>query len=208
MDGLADLVQRVGQIQATLSTLTVPTAVPPTGSFARALTAATTAAAGSETAESRVQAQPGTGRQAQAPSAAWNRLAALSSPASPIGALLGGGTPSTTHTLPVELESGRLTAAGVPDGLKAYGNGKVPEGALERIGGQGHHRLWAPAAHAFTAMEASAARDGVRLDVTDSYRSLPAQAEPAERKGLYSQGGLAARPAPATMAGAAAWTWT
>ena len=104
------------------------------------------------------------------PSAAWNRSTGLA-----------GSRPTA-----------RLDGDGVPVELAAYGNGKVPATALRSIGGG--HRLWAPAAEAFTAMEAAAARDGVRLGVTDSYRSYEAQVDVAARKGLYSQGGLAARP--------------
>lgn len=83
--------------------------------------------------------------------------------------------------------------AGAPAELAGYGNGTIPSSALVPIG-QGSHRLWAPAAAQFQAMEAAAARDGVALRVTDSYRTLDAQHELAERKGLYSQGGLAATP--------------
>jgi LAS superfamily LD-carboxypeptidase LdcB len=40
----------------------------------------------------------------------------------------------------------------------------------------------------------AAARDGVKIGITDSYRSYDAQVDVAERKGLYSRGGLAAEP--------------
>ncbi|GAB2675566.1 M15 family metallopeptidase [Thalassiella azotivora] len=89
--------------------------------------------------------------------------------------------------------SGRLDARGVPVELAAYGNGKVPASALSPIG-HGSHRLWAPAAEAFGRMEKAAARDGVTIKVTDSYRSYEAQVDVARRKGLYSEGGLAAKP--------------
>ena len=58
----------------------------------------------------------------------------------------------------------------------------------------GGHRLAAPAAAAFTALEAAARRDGVSFGVTDFYRSYDAQVDLVRRKGLYSQGGLAAEP--------------
>ncbi|HEY3436522.1 MAG TPA: M15 family metallopeptidase, partial [Actinotalea sp.] len=51
-----------------------------------------------------------------------------------------------------------------------------------------------PAATSFEAMRAAAARDGVTIGITDSYRSYDSQVELAARKGLYSQGGLAAKP--------------
>ncbi len=83
--------------------------------------------------------------------------------------------------------------AGAPAELAAYGNGRIPETALAPIG-QGQHRLWAPAASAFRTMAEAAARDGVTIRVSDSYRSFDEQAALAERKGLYSHGGLAAVP--------------
>lgn len=86
-----------------------------------------------------------------------------------------------------------VDADGVPLDLKAYGNGKVPASALQPIG-VGDHRLWAPAADAFTRLKAAAAKDGVTIGVTDSYRSYEAQVDVARRKGLYKNGGLAAVP--------------
>lgn len=83
--------------------------------------------------------------------------------------------------------------AGAPPELAAYGNGRIPAAALDPIG-QGEHRLWAPAAVEFREMAAAAEADGVRIRVTDSYRSYDAQVDLARRKGLYSEGGLAARP--------------
>ncbi|HWS39098.1 MAG TPA: M15 family metallopeptidase, partial [Actinoplanes sp.] len=37
-------------------------------------------------------------------------------------------------------------------------------------------------------------RDGVKIGITDSYRPYAEQVDLARRKGLYSQGGLAAKP--------------
>jgi len=85
------------------------------------------------------------------------------------------------------------TTDGVPRDLAAYGNGKVPRSALQEVGTTGH-RLWAPASEALESLLAEAARDGVRIGITDSYRSYEAQVDVAERKGLYTQGGLAAEP--------------
>ncbi|MGW6130685.1 M15 family metallopeptidase [Cellulomonas sp. NPDC055163] len=82
---------------------------------------------------------------------------------------------------------------GVPADLAAYGNGRIPRDALEPVGSTGH-TLWAPAAGALEDVLAAAARDGVTIGITDSYRSYDAQVDVAERKGLYSQGGLAAKP--------------
>ena len=74
-----------------------------------------------------------------------------------------------------------------------YENGRLPDEALTSIG-VGSHRLSAPAASAFTKMTAAAEAEGVDIGVTDSYRSYDAQVDVANRKGLYSQGGLAAKP--------------
>jgi zinc D-Ala-D-Ala carboxypeptidase len=87
----------------------------------------------------------------------------------------------------------RVNADGVPVELAAYGNGQVPASALAPIG-RGSHRLWEHAADGFSRMTEAAARDGVRIGVTDSYRSYDQQVDLARRKGLYSQGGLAAAP--------------
>jgi LAS superfamily LD-carboxypeptidase LdcB len=84
-------------------------------------------------------------------------------------------------------------ADGVPVALAGYGNGKIPAEALHEVGSTGH-RLWAPAADALERLIADAARDGVTVGITDSYRSYEAQVDVAARKGLYSQGGLAAVP--------------
>ena len=74
-----------------------------------------------------------------------------------------------------------------------YANGRVPAEALAPVG-DGPHRLAAPAAAAFEDLQAAARRDGVTIGVTDSYRSFDEQVDVARRKGLYSQGGLAAQP--------------
>jgi LAS superfamily LD-carboxypeptidase LdcB len=86
-----------------------------------------------------------------------------------------------------------VNADGVPVALAAYGNGKVPASALAEVGSTGH-RLWAPAAESLERLIADAAKDGVTIGITDSYRSYESQVDVAERKGLYSQGGLAAVP--------------
>lgn len=74
-----------------------------------------------------------------------------------------------------------------------YQNGRLPDEALAPIG-IGKHRLAPPAAAAFQQMVAAAKAEGVTIGITDSYRSYDAQVDVARRKGLYSQGGLAARP--------------
>lgn len=88
---------------------------------------------------------------------------------------------------------GSWASAGVPADLAQYGNGKIPAEALTQISGS-NHRLWAPAAGAFEQLRAAAAKDGVNIGITDSYRSYEAQVDVAQRKGLYKNGGLAADP--------------
>lgn len=89
--------------------------------------------------------------------------------------------------------SHEMGAAGAPPELSSYGNGRIPAAALSPIG-QGSHRLWAPAASSFQRMAEAAARDGIDIRVSDSYRSYDEQVALADRKGLYAEGGLAARP--------------
>jgi LAS superfamily LD-carboxypeptidase LdcB/uncharacterized protein YoxC len=72
------------------------------------------------------------------------------------------------------------------------GNGNLPDSALESIGG--NHKLQPAAAAAYKKMVAAAQKDGVVWTITDSYRPLAVQERLAKEKGLYSQGGLAARP--------------
>ncbi|MEU4241010.1 M15 family metallopeptidase [Actinoplanes sp. NPDC026619] len=86
-----------------------------------------------------------------------------------------------------------LDAKGIPTELTAYGNGKIPATALEQVGDT-RHKLWAPAAEKLTQMIADAKKDGVTIGITDSYRPYAEQVDLAKRKGLYSQGGLAAKP--------------
>lgn len=86
-----------------------------------------------------------------------------------------------------------LNSQGIPTDLAAYGNGRIPAGALKPVGDTGH-KLWAPAAESLTRLVADAKRDGVTIGISDSYRSYDEQVDLARRKGLYSQGGLAAKP--------------
>ena len=85
---------------------------------------------------------------------------------------------------------GEVTA---PPDLRSYGNGRIPAAALTSVG-IGHHRLAGPAARGFIAMTEEAASSGIHIGVTDSYRNYDQQVDLARRKGLYSQGGLAATP--------------
>ena len=87
----------------------------------------------------------------------------------------------------------QLNGKGIPVELAAYGNGRIPPEALSRVGSSSH-QMWAPAAENLHRMIEDAKRDGVRIGITDSYRPLAEQVDLARRKGLYSQGGLAAQP--------------
>lgn len=86
-----------------------------------------------------------------------------------------------------------VDAKGVPHELRPYGNGRIPASALSTVAGT-QHALWEPAARSLEALRAAASRDGVTIGITDSYRSYESQVDVAARKGLYSQGGLAAVP--------------
>ena len=97
---------------------------------------------------------------------------------------------TTTHATASRATGGRVT---VPAELRRFGNGRIPSSQLTSIG-IGGHRLYAPAAQAFKQMRAAAAREGINIGVTDSYRSYATQVDLVRRKGLYSQGGLAATP--------------
>ncbi|MBB4739616.1 LAS superfamily LD-carboxypeptidase LdcB [Actinoplanes octamycinicus] len=102
------------------------------------------------------------------------------------GALAAQGTPAADKAY-------KLNGKGIPEDLAAYGNGKIPADALEQVGGT-RHKLWAPAAEKLTQLIADAKADGVKIGITDSYRPYTEQVDLARRKGLYSQGGLAAKP--------------
>ena len=85
----------------------------------------------------------------------------------------------------------------LPASLIGVANGQVPDALLESIG-QGQHRLERTAAVAFRRMATAAARDGIGLRVSDSYRSLADQEKTADNVGLYREGGLAALPGTST----------
>jgi LAS superfamily LD-carboxypeptidase LdcB len=106
------------------------------------------------------------------------------------------GSTSTGGSPPSGLAgAGAALASALPANPKdaGFANGKIPTDALSTIG-VGNHKLWAPAAEAFQRMTAAAKAQGVTIGVTDSYRSYDAQVAVAKKKGLYSQGGLAAKP--------------
>ena len=99
----------------------------------------------------------------------------------------------TVGASPVGSGKDRVDAKGVPIDLKAYGNGRIPASALSPVAGTSHS-LWEPAARSLEALRSAAAADGVTIGMTDSYRTYDTQVDLVRRKGLYSQGGLAAAP--------------
>ena len=167
VSGIEAISSRILEIQSTVASFAGRQAQPAMG----ALTAQATRSA------SATSALSGT---AQASSAtAFDLLMAQAT-----GATSAAATPTAGAT---------LTSAGIPSDLAVYGNGQVPASALASVGTTGH-RLWAPAASAFETLLAAAKTDGVDIGITDSYRTYDSQVDLAERKGLYSEGGLAAKP--------------
>ena len=122
------------------------------------------------------------------------RMPAESAPRS-FAASLSAATDVTNTALTPALQKapGTYGAMQVPAALRQYGNGHIPAAALTSIG-VGDHRLSNDAATAFVRMRSDAAAVGVNIGVEDSYRSFDEQVDIAHRKGLYSQGGLAAAP--------------
>lgn len=114
-----------------------------------------------------------------------------------------GPTPNASFSSVLDATTGRNPATQRPPGaygpttvppeLRGFANGQIPESSLSAIG-VGGHRLSSSAATAFRSMRTEAARDGVEIGVTDSYRTYAQQVDLADRKGLFSQGGLAAKP--------------
>ena len=106
---------------------------------------------------------------------------------------IGGVTGAGARTPATRLAPGKYPRLTPPAELVGYGNGRIPADRLTSIG-VGSHKLYAPAAQAYKAMTADAAAQGITIGITDSYRSYESQVDLAGRKGLYSQGGLAATP--------------
>lgn len=109
-------------------------------------------------------------------------------------AALGGSSgASSLSSSAASAAAGTLGANRVPTDLAAYGNGRIPDSALAPVGDTGK-RMWAPAAAAMTKLIAAAKADGVTVGITETYRPYDEQVQLAASKGLYSQGGLAAKP--------------
>ncbi|MBT0993111.1 M15 family metallopeptidase [Cellulomonas sp. DKR-3] len=98
-----------------------------------------------------------------------------------------------TQTAGAQAASTARNADGVPVDLARYGNGRIPTSALGTVDGTSW-QMWAPAADGLSQLLAAARRDGVSIGINDAYRSYDEQVDMVRRKGLYSQGGLAAEP--------------
>ena len=98
---------------------------------------------------------------------------------------------TTVDTSPSSVR--RINGDMLPNGLAGHSNGKVPDAAMTAVGDTGH-RLWQPAAQQLEKLIADARAQGVTIGITDSYRTYETQVDLVRRKGLYSQGGLAAAP--------------
>lgn len=94
---------------------------------------------------------------------------------------------------PALLDVPLSVAAGSASAFVPGENGRLDETALSLIG-IGNHRLAPAAAEAFRRMRADAAAQGIAIGATDSYRDYDQQVDLVSRKGLYSNGGLAAQP--------------
>jgi hypothetical protein len=200
MDGVTDAGLRMQQIAAQLAALRTgrppATSAPDSASStpSPAATAMTGTGTGTGTGAASATGPASFGSVLADALSGRTSAAAAASGAAPAAGPSASVTPATGPALaslaPI---TGALSATGVPTDLSHYSNGRIPAALLKSLG-SGDHRLWAPAADHFKAMAAAAARDGVHLGVSDSYRSYAEQVDMARRKGLYSQGGLAAKP--------------
>jgi len=102
-----------------------------------------------------------------------------------------GGGPPGAPTAAGGNNTGMAQDFGAPS--KIGENGNLPDSQLVTVG-QGNHKLQPNAAAAYEAMVQAAKQEGVSWSISDSYRPYAAQVKVAQEKGLYSQGGLAARP--------------
>lgn len=164
MEGITAIASRVAQIRDLVAP--PPAAVAPGATAARSAT-------GTAFADALAQATAQVGG------------------AAPVGAAASVLPATTVDTSPSSVR--RINGDMLPAGLAVHQNGRVPADALTPVG-DGGHRLWQPAAHQLNRLLADARAEGVTIGITDSYRTYETQADLVRRKGLYSQGGLAAAP--------------
>ena len=149
---------------------------------AAAQPAAASDAGAAQRSAAREASAPPAGAAAAQPAAASDagaaqRSAAREASAPPAGAAAG---PSSAAA-GASIERGSLG-----------GNGMIPASNLTPIGAG--HKLQASAAAAYMKMVDAAKSEGISWGISDSYRDYNTQVRLAQQKGLYSQGGLAARP--------------
>ena len=189
MDGLTAIGSRIAEINAQLARLSAPAATPSATVTSRTASSMTSTTSFDDLLAGAVRTNAQTAGTTSTTRLQYGGANGSNTPtASPTT------TPSTgaTKAIGSTASTGRLTSSGAPAELARYGNGRIPAAALESIGGG--HRLWAAAAESFQRLQAAAKRDGIHIGVTDSYRSYAEQVDVARRKGLHSQGGLAAKP--------------
>jgi hypothetical protein len=170
IDGVARVQSRISEIQARIAALHGQGLGPASTGWGPGLRGAGSGTAGSFA--NAYQVALGTTTSASSASAATLGGVSLAATVKPVGSY------------------GKLQA---PAELARYGNGRIPDALLTPLG-TGSHELYAPAAAAWKQMVADARAQGVSIGLTDSYRSYDQQVDVAGRKGLYSQGGLAATP--------------
>lgn len=179
----SNIAARIGEIEARFTTPSVSARVSTTSAtttegFASVLAASLPSAASAPTTVGELAADPTIASLVA--SATASRTSALG---------LSPGAASRTET--IDPIASKQAVKAIEDQFRDD-NGRLPADALTSIGGS--HQLNETAANAFQQLRASALADGVEIGVTDSYRSYDAQVDVARRKGLYSQGGLAAKP--------------
>jgi hypothetical protein len=203
VETMSSVTSRIAQIQARIASVSGAPATVLAPATTEAFSDTLARATASRTAADVTPTYPAATGAATTP---WSALpgstAALTGAAfgagTPAGGLSAGAVPGVGATAAGSVTATTATSGlgpvDVPPELAAYGNGRIPASALSPIGGSSNHRLWAPAARAYEQMTGAAARAGVTIGITDSYRTYASQVELAERKGLHSQGGLAATP--------------
>lgn len=180
MDGMARVEARISQVQARF------------GFAARAAAATAPARAASSTAPASTSVAAGSSFRDLLDAATTTMSAGVNGAPGGATSALRAATGTRGTRSP-----GSYGAITLPPELRGMRNGELPTSVLEPIG-SGNHRLTRTAAVAFRRMAAAAAKDGVTLSVSDSYRSFADQARTADDVGLYREGGLAAVPGTST----------
>jgi hypothetical protein len=182
MDAIARVENRIYEMQSRFARMAGQTSAAPT------LRSVASTSAATQPADSATS----TGSFREVAAAVRTGTSATSSARSGYGINSDGSSVSTSVKSP-----GSYGAITLPRSLAGLRNGELPDSVLAPIG-TGGHRLERTAAVAFQRMTTAAARDGVDLRVSDSYRSLADQETTADAVGLYRDGGRAAVPGTST----------